>query len=36
MRDWDRIWPVSCSGRVAIVAIIDVVTRAVDRQWGEA
>lgn len=30
MRDWDRIWPVGCLGMVVIVAIIDMVTRAVD------
>jgi hypothetical protein len=30
MRDWDRIWPVGCLGMVVRVAIIDVVTRAVD------
>lgn len=30
MRDWDRIWPAGLLGTVALVAIIDVVTQAVD------
>jgi hypothetical protein len=33
MRDWDRIWPAGLLGTVVLVAIIDVVTQAVDWQW---